>query len=128
MSSPEYEFDAQQNSLIQGLADKMRFVAYVMIAAGVLTAIAGLVKLPGGVSDVVSGIVYCVIGVWTNNAASAFRRIVDTEGSDMQHLTGALVELKKLYALQYWALMVVLVVMVAAVVLGVVFGVAAAVK
>ena len=123
MESRGYEFSGSQNELIKNLADKMRFVAYFLIAAGVLGVIGGLVSLrAGGFGGIINGIVYILIGVWTNSAASAFRRIVETQGNDIENLMGALGELRKLYTLQYWLLIIALVFIALALVVGIVLG------
>ena len=110
MESREYEFSSSQNELIKNLADKMRFVAYFLIAVGALGALGGLLSLrTGGVGNIISAVVYILIGVWTNSASSAFRRIVETSGSDIENLMGALGELRKLYTLQYWLLIIALI-------------------
>ncbi len=125
MESREYEFSSSQNELIKNLADKMRFVAYFLIAVGVLGALGGLLSLrAGGAGNIISGVVYILIGVWTNNASSAFRRIVETSGSDIENLMGALGELRKLYTLQYWLLIIALIFIVIALVFALVFGLA----
>jgi hypothetical protein len=103
----KYEFSNSQNELIKQLADKMRFVSYFAIALGILTAIGGIFTLSrGGFGNIVAGVVQILIGIWTNNAASSFHRIVDTQGNDIENLMGALGELRKLYVLQYWLLIV----------------------
>jgi hypothetical protein len=110
MESRQYEFENSQNELIQQLADKMRFVSYFLIATGVLVAIGGVFTLfRGGIGNIISGVVQIIIGVWTNKAASSFKRIVDTQGNDIENLMGALGELRKLYTLQYWLLIISLV-------------------
>ncbi|MFB2833889.1 DUF5362 family protein [Floridanema evergladense] len=124
MESREYEFSSSQNELIKNLADKMRFVAYFLIAGGVLGVIGGLLNLRVGVGSIINGIVYILIGVWTNNAASAFRRIVETTGNDIENLMGALGELRKLYTLQYWLLIIALVFIAIALVFTLIFGLA----
>lgn len=121
MESRQYEFSGSQNELIKNLADKMRFVAYFLIAAGVLGVIGGLVSLrTGGFGGIINGVVYTLIGVWTNSAATAFRRIVQTQGSDIENLMGALGELRKLYNFQYWLLIIALVFIALALVVGIV--------
>lgn len=118
MESREYEFSSSQNELIKNLADKMRFVAYFTIAAGALGVLGGLLSLQrGGVGNIISAVVYILIGIWTNNASSAFRRIVDIEGNDIENLMGALGELRKLYTLQYWLLIIALIFIAIALVL-----------
>lgn len=110
----EYEFDASQNSLILDLSKKMRFVAYVLMGLGLIEGIGGVIILStgnaeNGVGSIIAGIVYIVIGIWTQQAAKSFRLIVDTEGRDIENMMGALGQLRKLYSLQYWVLMIALV-------------------
>jgi ABC-type bacteriocin/lantibiotic exporter with double-glycine peptidase domain len=88
----------------------MRFVAYFTIGLGVLIAIGGLFTvLRGGISNIITGVVQIIIGVWTNKAASSFKLIANTQGNDIENLMGALGELRKLYTLQYWLLIITLI-------------------
>ncbi|MDB9314823.1 hypothetical protein PN462_17045 [Spirulina sp. CS-785/01] len=120
----EYEFSQSQNSLIEDLANKMRFVAYFLIAISILAILGGLITiLESGLATIMQGVVQLFVGIWTLNAASAFRRIVTTEGSDIENLMGALGELRKLYRLQYWLLVITLVAIVIIVLAFVVFGI-----
>lgn len=120
-----YEFSESQNGLIKDLSQKMKFVAYFSIVLGVLAAIGGLFLLArGGLGNLIQGAVAVIVGLWTLNAAKAFQRIVDTQGSDVENLMGALGELRKLYTLQYWALIIAIVFIALALVIGIVAGVA----
>jgi hypothetical protein len=56
-----------------------------------------------------SGVIYLMIGVWTRQAAAAFRRIVDTRGRDVQELMQGLSALHKMYSLLYTLLVVALI-------------------
>lgn len=110
MEFRQYEFSSSQNELIKQLSDKMRFVSYFLIGVGVLTTVGGLLTLlRGGIGNVIGGVVQVIIGVWTYKAASAFQRIVATQGDDIENLMGALGELRKLYTLQYWLLIITLI-------------------
>jgi hypothetical protein len=110
MEFQQYEFSSSQNELITQLAEKMRFVAYFTIGLGVLIAIGGLFTvLRGGISNIITGVVQIIIGVWTNKAASSFKLIANTQGNDIENLMGALGELRKLYTLQYWLLIITLI-------------------
>ncbi len=120
MEAKQYEFDRSQNELILDLSNKMRFVSYFLIVVGVLAGIIGLLDLNPGA--VIQGVVQILIGVWTLNAASSFKLIVDTEGNDIVNLMGALGELRKLYRLQYWLLIIALVFMAIALVIVIVTG------
>jgi len=108
--SQEYEFNTSQNELIQNLASTMKFVGYFLIAVGILAAISGIIAITkGGFSALVQGIIQGIIGFWTLKAAKSFQLIVDTEGRDIENLMGALGELRKLYGLQYWILIIALI-------------------
>lgn len=123
MEFQQYEFSSSQNELIKQLAQKMRFVAYFLIGVGVLIAIGGLFTLlRGGIGNIINGVVQIIIGVWTNKAASSFQLMVDTQGNDIENLMGALGELRKLYTLQYWLLILTLIFIVLGLVLGIFAG------
>ncbi len=105
MQFQPYEFNNTQNQLIRELSNKMRFVSYFLIGLGVLLVVAGIVGLrAGGFGSIIQGIIQIIIGIWTGKAASSFQLIVNTQGNDMANLIGALGELRKLYVLQYWLL------------------------
>ena len=82
---------------------------------GALSLLGGLIGLvsdaASALGSLISGAVYAAIGVWTRRAAASFGEIVSTEGSDVNHLMGALGELLKLYKLQYWLVMAMLVIL-----------------
>lgn len=131
-----YEFSGSQNELIQDLSKKMVFVSYFLIVAGVLNIIIGALAifrgggsegLSAGLSTIIQGVVTIVIGKWTLNAGSAFKAIVNTQGTDVENLMGALGELRKLYTLQFWVLIIALVFIVLGVILAIVGGIAAGV-
>jgi hypothetical protein len=51
------------------------------------------------ISSGVNFLIYLLLGMWTQSAASSFRKIVDTTGSDVSHLMDALSSLNKMYGL-----------------------------
>lgn len=119
-----YEFNPSQNQLVKDLADKMRFVAYFLIGLGILLTIAGVVALlQGGIANIIQGVIQIIIGFWTNKAANSFRSIVKTQGNDIGNLMSALEELRKLYTLQYWLLIIALVFIAIAFILALIFGI-----
>lgn len=123
MDSRVYEFDQTQNQLIRDLAQKMRFVSYFLIALGVLLVIDGIVSIAKGeIGGIITGVVQIFIGLWTRKAASSFQLIVDTQGSDMENLIGALGELRKLYTLQYWLILIAVFFVAVALIMTVIFG------
>lgn len=112
----EYEFTNRQNELIEDLSKKMNFVGILMIIGAVLSLISGVVVLfmsaSQGIVDfssIIQGVLLLFVGLWTRNAARAFRRVVNTTGTDIENLMSALRELRKLYTLQYWLVLIALI-------------------
>jgi len=120
MESSEYEFNQKQNELLQDLAKKMNFVAILAIVGGILGILAGVIVLftasANAFGTLIQGIFLLLIGIWTRNAAIAFKRVVNTTGRDVENLMAALKELRKLYTLQYWLAIVILVLLAIALV------------
>ncbi|NJL82422.1 MAG: hypothetical protein HC890_04670 [Chloroflexaceae bacterium] len=108
-----YEFDPIQERQIRELAQKMRFVGYCWLAFGILLVIDSLSKIAQGevteaTSSVLYGLIQFLIGFWTRQAAGSFRSIVETRGNDIANLMKAIAELRNLYNLQYWLLLIML--------------------
>lgn len=120
-AAASFEFGATQNETIRLLAARMKFVGIFYIVIGVLFGIGALITL---FTVPFVGIVYAVvtvaeilIGVWTLNAASSFKMIVETTGSDIAHLNNAIESLRKLYNLQFWLLIVTIIFFIIALIL-----------
>ena len=118
-----YEFTIAQNESIRVLSRRMKFVGIFYVIASVLMGLAGLVAL--FIAPLI-GVLYLIlltpqllIGIWTINAASSFKLVVDTRGHDIPHLMNALTSLRKLYTLMFWLLIVALVFMVVAIAAGI---------
>jgi hypothetical protein len=111
-----YEFTPLQNENIRRLSSKMKFVGIFYIVAAVLfgtLGVAALFVMPlAGIIYIIAMIPELLIGIWTTKAASSFRMIVDTKGHDIPHLMNAVVSLRKLYTLQYWLLIIALMLIV----------------
>ncbi len=122
-----YEFSPAQNETIRVLASRMKFVGIFYIVIAVLFGVCGLLALfflpPVGLVYCLVTVLYLLIGIWTNNASSSFKMIVETKGSDITHLMSALESLRKLYNLQFWLLIVSIVVFVLAIVIALVVGI-----
>jgi membrane protein YqaA with SNARE-associated domain len=84
-----YEFDAGENHTIRRTARWIQVFAGFSIIGGLLVALAGFVALPAGLANIAVGAVYFVIGVWFRNAARDFMNVVETSGSDIDHLLRA---------------------------------------
>ena len=110
MAEVAYEFSAQENETMQVLASRMKFVGIFNIVIGVLYGVAGLVFLlvqPLALLLYLPVVAMLVlVGLWTNSASSSFKMIVQTEGQDIMHLMNALTQMRKLYNLQFWLLVV----------------------
>ncbi len=124
MEVRQYEFSSSQNQVIKQLADKMRFVSYFLIGVGVLNALIGIIglfstTLRGSFGEIITGILLTLLGFWTYKASISFKRIVSTQGNDVENLMGALGELRKLYTLQYWLLIITLVFIVIGIILAI---------
>src|SRR5262245_45470643 len=87
--SDGYEFSPEQNAVILRLASRMQFVGLFALGLGVVAIVAGAVHKEYGV--MFGGILYAVIGLWTERAGRSFRFIAVTEGHDIRHLMHALV-------------------------------------
>lgn len=106
----QYEFSESQKQLIKDLSVKMRFVGYFLIVLGILVVLGGLIVVDrSGINPIIQGITQIIIGLWTKSAGESFERIFKTEENKIENLINALTELRKLYALQYWLLLIALV-------------------
>jgi hypothetical protein len=101
MENQGYEFSESQNELIRDLSGKMNVYSIIMLVVGALALIVGVIQIAkGGILSAIQGLTTGVIGFLTLQAANSFKRIVETEGNDIENLMGALGELRKLYTLQ----------------------------
>jgi hypothetical protein len=132
----EYEFDATQNQVIDKLAGRMSFVAIFFLIFGGLGVMSlfqfavGFAAIPNGPETeqfhkmvapfmAVQGLqiaVLIAVGVWTSTAATSFKKIVRTQGSDVSHLMSALNNLSKTYLIWKVLILICLVCMVLAII------------
>jgi hypothetical protein len=124
-----YEFSNSQNELIGDLARKMNFVGILMIVGAVLSLVLGVMVLfvsstkgRFDLSPIIQGFFLLLTGLWTRNAAQSFKRVVTTTGADIENMLGALGELRKLYTLQYWLIIIVLIAMAVIFIIGLIVG------
>jgi hypothetical protein len=103
MGDKQYEFKTNENRIIGQLASKMHFVGLFLLTMGLLIIGIG-VAVVFHVGPIISGTLACVVGLWTQRASMSFKNVVQTEGDDITHLMDALDDLRKLYSLQYWLL------------------------
>jgi hypothetical protein len=108
-SPASYEFDSQQNRVIEALASAMRWVATPLIFLGIMYAIATVVcvvqafrdpaSLLGAVYVGIVAIIALSLAHWTRQAASSFDKVVSTGDRDIVHLMHALDNLRRKYSL-----------------------------
>ena len=107
MRSPQinYEFDQGGNAVFARLAGAMVFVGIAMCIPGVLLGVVAFLLRPTLLGQVVCGvlaILLVVIGLLHYGAARHFKRIVTTQGRDVDNLMIALAELTTVYEIQRW--------------------------
>jgi hypothetical protein len=92
----EYEFDSEQNRVIDDLAMAMVWVRLPLLIAGLMQAIiaTGLaLRLPrdgahivGVLGHALAAVICFMLASWLLRAAAAFARITTTKGRDISHL------------------------------------------
>ena len=119
MEQSAYEFTEAQNGTIRVVADRMKWVGMFLIAVGGLYGILGVLGLAEGLGAfglIIYAVIFILIGIWTRSAGGSFSLIVETAGSDIPHLMDAVESLRKLYTLQFWLMIVGLVIAVLAII------------
>jgi hypothetical protein len=107
-----YEFGPQENLTLVQLAKRMKAVGVFLIVVGGLTVLQGMSDLVFGGSylySVILAVIYILMGIWTFKAGNSFDRVVKTEGHDIGHLMQAVASLLNLYSLQFWLLIILVV-------------------
>jgi hypothetical protein len=103
-----YEFTPGQGAVFARLATRMQFVGLFALGAGVLAIGVGAWRRE--VFSILTGMLYAVIGLWTERAGFAFRGVATTEGHDIRHLMKGLRDLERLYTVQFWICVIALIV------------------
>ncbi len=128
MFPQNYEFNESENSIFADVASKMSAVGFFSIFFGSLNIALSIVHLfqlsqggdsrmtMQGIGGVSQGIVLLLVGSWTKKAGTSFKQIVDSRGQDIRNLMDAMSSLRKLYTLQYWLLVIALIIVVIALV------------
>lgn len=93
-SSRGYEFTPGQNETLGTTARWVGIWAWFAIAAGAFMIVGGLFTLPQGIANLVLGGVYLFVGISFRGAAGSLRSVVETAGSDVDHLMSALESLR----------------------------------
>ena len=110
MSVSQYEFTAEQNTDLRRLADRMNVVGRLLILVAVLGAAESTILILDGSRNpaglIISGLLL-VLGIWNVRGATEFLGVTRTRGADLDHLMKALREVRRLFDLQFWSLLVV---------------------
>jgi hypothetical protein len=127
MFPQNYEFNESENSVFADVASRMKAVGFFSVFFGSLSIILSTFALiqskdfrlgSSGIGGISQGLFFLLIGIWTRDAGSSFRQIVDSKGNDIRNLMDAIGSLKKLYTLQYWLLVIALVLVAIALLAG----------
>ena len=101
-----YEFSRTQNEALADLARVMRAVGFWFVLYGALLLVWFAVRLVPrdgqvtvDVTGLLSGLLYVLLGVFARRGGRTFSEIVETEGSDVRHLMGAVAELSRFFGL-----------------------------
>ena len=103
----EPEFNADEKAVFSALGMKMHFVGLFALGLGLIAVLVGLSRKEAG--SILAGMLYAIIGHWTTRAGAQFRSTAWTRGHDHSHLMAALIDLRKLYTLQYWICLIALI-------------------
>ncbi len=122
-----YEFTMAQNATIQVLANRMKFIGFLYLAGAAFVALAGIYSLlnsPLMAIGLFSEVAFFgFMGWWTYKGAGSFHAIVQTKGSDITHLMDALEDLRKIYNLNFWLMIVILSIWVIGIIIAVILAV-----
>jgi hypothetical protein len=116
-----YEFNTEQNRLMGTLGNCMAWMGIFLIVVGALGALIGIWQLIHGRASapivLIQATLQLMMGFWTRAAAVQFTQVAATTGADIQHLMGALGELRRIYSLQKIVIIMALALMAGAVVI-----------
>lgn len=98
---PRFEFGVRENDVIGGTGRWVTWWGWISMAAGVLLIAGGVSALrEGGISQLVLGGIYVLVGVYFRGAGRSLGRVVETTGDDVAHLMEALERLTSAFQVQ----------------------------
>lgn len=104
--SQQHEFSQDDNAEFSRLALKMRGVGFWFEVYGIIMVSLFAFKLwpkAGNIEiapvDLLTGLVFLVIGHWTRRGGLGFHQVANSEGNDLTHLMKAVRELARVYGL-----------------------------
>jgi hypothetical protein len=113
MADQEFEFTTAQNQTIQVLSNRMKWVGGFQTVSGIVLGIAAITAFARGregVALIFTAVLLVAIGLYTYIASRGFSKIVETVGADITHLMEAVTSLKSLYNIQFWLIIVYLII------------------
>jgi hypothetical protein len=117
------EFTAEQNLVIGQLAVRMQTVGIALMTVAMLLGAKALASGPGsGTAWMQAGILLVLIGLWSFRSGRCLSRVRHTQGNDLGHLMSALGEIRNLYELQFWMLVMAVVLLALSVLVAVLGG------
>jgi hypothetical protein len=105
---PEYEFDAAQNQVLDGLAWSLRWTGvglFVLAGVFILLVVGHALRIRQGdhlgqaINSLFGAGLCYALGVWFRRAAAAFARVTTTSGRDITHLMDGLQLLRGFFGL-----------------------------
>jgi hypothetical protein len=102
---PRFEFSRAEEGMFYDLGRKMRVVGAFFVLAGLVRLLYDALVLREVHLDL-TFLIDVLIGIWTLSAARAFRQVAVTGGHDVERLMEGLSDVRKLYSLIYWLLIV----------------------
>jgi hypothetical protein len=132
-STPQTEFNDEQNRLIGSLAVKMRSVGMFVLILGLVLLVQvvligmkisqGHLTVPSGIAEwlkwlpaiaiAICALIFLAVGVWSRSAGASFLKIVTTQNRDIWHLGNALSALYSMFSLLNTLVVIGLIVMIA---------------
>lgn len=108
-SRPQYEFDAEQNAVIDSLAASMVWVGVPLAFLAVVYAVTAFAHVfrayrdPLAIVSALAAVIGCVffflLARWARRSAAAFTRVTHTAGYDVTHLMAGLRNLARFFGL-----------------------------
>jgi hypothetical protein len=92
-------FSVESEGHIKGLALWLAVVGWLSLAAGVVDLI-NLALPARNVGHAANAVIHLLIGIWSLQAATAFRNVATTDTADQAYLVAGLTKLRGIFLLQ----------------------------
>ena len=102
MTVSTYEFTSEQNLLLGHAARRMGIVGRVLMTLALFAGALTFVSASNSVIGLEVGIVFGLLGYWSQRGGAALSRVVTTQGADISHLMKAMDNIRKVYDFQFW--------------------------